>query len=74
VLDVLSQIGSKTRLNIANDVVVAYNGIAFGEHNWLTKLADNNIREGATLTATTKQILLNLIVCRCSVILSPARQ
>jgi hypothetical protein len=53
VIDVLSQITGKTGLNISDGVVVMYNGISFNQANWLTKLADNNIWEGATLTATS---------------------
>eukprot|EP00953_Heterococcus_sp_UTEX-ZZ885_P038798 19904-Heterococcus_DN1.PRE.1 len=52
VLDVLSEAARTTGLNIANDVVVAYNGIKFNQDNWHSKLADNSIWEGATLTAT----------------------
>jgi hypothetical protein len=54
VLDVLSEAARTTGLNIANDVVVAYNGIKFHQDNWHSKLADNNIWEGATLTAITQ--------------------
>jgi hypothetical protein len=54
VLDVLSEIVLETGLKIANGVTVTHNGVSFNEQNWHTNLADNNIWEGATLTATTQ--------------------
>jgi hypothetical protein len=54
IFDLLSEIVSKTDLDIANDTAVVYDSVDLTEVERHSTLANNNIWEGSLLTATVR--------------------
>jgi hypothetical protein len=52
ILDLQSEMVSKTGYDVARGVAIAYNGIDLDELDRQSTLAENDMWEGATLTAT----------------------